>query len=110
MNKTYFVSILSLAFYSQHVIKHCSTSLRREQREIEEKNSVRCLLVHLLISLLHFYTKSLAHAAAVIAVVMVGGATAARWLLLCLHHRHRLQPCHTIECWSGPRPLPLISR
>jgi hypothetical protein len=99
---------LSLAFYSQHIIKHCSRSLRREQREIKEKNSIRRQTVHLPISLSRFCTKSPAHATAA-AVIMVVGATVAWLPPLHLHHRCRLQPRHTAECWSGPRPLPLTT-
>jgi hypothetical protein len=49
--------------------------------------------------------KSSVHAT--VAVVVADG-TAARLLPLHLHHNCRLRPRHTIACWSGPRPLPLI--
>jgi hypothetical protein len=66
-------------------------SLRREeQREIEEQNLVRCLLVHLPISLSLCSTNLLAHATVIATVVMVAGATVARQLLLRLHHHRRL--------------------
>jgi hypothetical protein len=56
---------LSLVYYSQQVIKHCSISLRRENRErSKNKNLVRCRLEHLPVSSWRFYTKLSAHATA----------------------------------------------
>jgi hypothetical protein len=81
-------------------MKHCSTSLRRENRERSKiKNSVRWRPKHLSISSWRFCTKLLAH------------ATAARLSPLNLHHhRHCLRPRHTAVCWRDPRPLPLTGQ
>jgi hypothetical protein len=112
MNENQFLKsqTLSLVFYSQHVI---STALRALARRIEgdrRANHGTMSSSALTDLLLPCSMKSLAHTAAITAVVVVADTTAARRLLLCFHHHRRLRPCHTAECWSGPRHLPLTGR
>jgi hypothetical protein len=96
---------LSFLFITRY--QHCSRAFDRKNRErLKSKNSVRCHLVRLPISLWRFCTKSSTHAIIAV-VVMVTSATTARLLPLNLHHRRRLRPRHTAVCQSGPHPLPL---
>jgi hypothetical protein len=97
----YFVS----RFLSQHVINTTLQAIQEEQRHQRRKSrSVRCHQEILPSSSLLFYIRSLAHATAVVDIVMAD-ATVTRSLPP-HHHQHLLRPRHSLTCWSGPRPLP----
>jgi hypothetical protein len=97
----YFVS----RFLSQHVINTTLQAIQEEQRDQRRKSrSVRCHQEILPSSSLLFYIRSLAHATAVVVIVMAD-ATVTRSLPP-HHHQHLLRPRHSLTCWSGPVPFP----